>query len=518
MRINAYIIRDYIRNLFVRSRILSERIARPLSSFEILDRQREFSKSKLYLSPAALPLEPGQIPEGTVLMLLGRPDEKLTAARLDLLWTEDPVSLPELINAVSDVFSRFCSWSEELQQCLYAEDPLQALGDCGLPYLHNPVGLYTRSFYILRYHESIKAPQYMFFQPEDRENYILEDSINQLVLDQEFLHSWDASGPTIYPDSNYNGRCLFQNIRVEGKYSLRLVVTEFDSPFRDSDFPILDYVVSFYEQLFKLRKDIRLHIHPQYLDESLMDCLLRRPLDPVRFQISLDSMRWKEDDTYFCCDILPVMDSRLGSLDAACVRLESNLANSVALVVQDHILLLCNLSRSGREKEDILAELRVFFRENIFKVAVGRDFSDLTKLGDFYLQAKRTLEIGQRWLPSQWFFNAEDHILTYILAQATQELPFELLCPQGLLALMEYDAANNRSYTNVLKVYLECNMHPAEAIRKLFMQRQTFLYQLERIKSISGLNLDNPETRLHLLIAYKLRELWERGGKTPPPT
>ena len=199
-----------------------------------------------------------------------------------------------------------------------------------------------------------------------------------------------------------------------------------------------------------------------------------------------------------------MLDNQLGSLDTACVRLENIVSNSVALVVQDHILLLCNLTSSPKSKQEILSDLRELSRENIFKMAVSREFSPLTCLGACYLQAKRALEIALRYSPSVWFLSADEYALTYILTQATQELPSQLLCPQGLLTLMAYDNANGRNYAHVLRVYLECNMHIAETTRKLFLQRQTFLYQLERIKVISGLNLDDPDVRLHLLFSYKL--------------
>lgn len=506
MNINAYIIRDYIRNFSVRDRILSDRVNCPLHSFEILSKRRILSDDTIFIATPEMLPEPENIPAHTALMLLGKPNEQLLSTKADILYTEDPVSIPELVNALSAVFARFHDWAIEMQQCLYLPDPLQALGDHSLPYLRNPMGLYTRSFYIVRYYEQQKPIQYMYFRPDERESYILEDTINLLMLDPVFLGTWDVKGPAIFPDSTVNTRSLYQNINSEGKYSIRLVVTEVDSPIRDSDYPILNYVVSLFEQLLRFRDDIQINLHPRYLDESLTDCLMNRPVNINKFQASLDNMKWSIRDTYFCCDILSVLDNRLGSLDTACIRLENNVANSVALVVQDHILLLCNLSRGERTKQDILADLRVFFRENIFKVAVSREFSDLMHLREYYLQAKRALEIGQQRTPSRWFFDAEDYILTYILTQAAREFPFKLLCPQGLLTLMEYDAANNRDYTNVLKVYLECNMHTAEAVRKLYMQRQTFLYQLERIKTISGLNLDDRETRLHLLIAYQLRD------------
>lgn len=504
MDINAYLIRDYIRGLTMRGRILSPRERCSLRTFSVYSRGRVLCQDTAYLvCPDAMP-DPSAVPEHTVLILSKKPADSLLNTKADILYTEEPVTLAELVNAVAAVFFNFHELTIRLQSCLYHPDPLQALGDCTLSYLRNPMGLYTRSFFVVRYFEQPKPQQFMYFQPSDRESYVLEENISLLMLDPLFLESWNATGPTIFPDSTHDGRCLFQNIRVEGKYTIRLVISEVETPLRDSDYPILDHLAGFYEQLFRLRDDIQINLHPQYLDIALIDCLTGKSYDVSKLQAALRRIQWQVSDTYFCCDIQSMLDNQLGSLDTACVRLENIVSNSVALVVQDHILLLCNLTSSPKSKQEILSDLRELSRENIFKMAVSREFSPLTCLGACYLQAKRALEIALRYSPSVWFLSADEYALTYILTQATQELPSQLLCPQGLLTLMAYDNANGRNYAHVLRVYLECNMHIAETTRKLFLQRQTFLYQLERIKVISGLNLDDPDVRLHLLFSYKL--------------
>ena len=42
--------------------------------------------------------------------------------------------------------------------------------------------------------------------------------------------------------------------------------------------------------------------------------------------------------------------------------------------------------------------------------------------------------------------------------------------------------------------------------RKLYLQRATFLYQLQRILEISGLKLDDHKVRLELLIAFEIMD------------
>lgn len=80
----------------------------------------------------------------------------------------------------------------------------------------------------------------------------------------------------------------------------------------------------------------------------------------------------------------------------------------------------------------------------------------------------------------------------------------EALVPNGLNRLMLYDRKNNRHFTKALQVYLRENMHISDTIKKLYMQRATFLYQLKRIQEISGLKLDDSKIRLELLIVFEI--------------
>jgi hypothetical protein len=46
-----------------------------------------------------------------------------------------------------------------------------------------------------------------------------------------------------------------------------------------------------------------------------------------------------------------------------------------------------------------------------------------------------------------------------------------------------------------------------ETAEALFVHRNTLLYRMERIREISGLDLDNPETRLSIQLALRANRL-----------
>ena len=506
--INAYIIRDYIRGVTVRSRILSGVNTCQLCRFVMYQKKIHLRPDTVYIADAKNITDAILISGHGCLLLSGPPSESLLARNLDIIYTEERVELSALVNALSELFFSFHEWGGKLVSTFGSADPLQELGDLCLPYFRNPIGLYTRSFYIMRYHEKPMPGVTPCFIPSDRENYHTDNTINLLLLDRNFEKTWETTLPHIFQGETADDRCLYQNIKTEGQNLLRLVVCEYYSPIADSDYALLSFVVSCYEKLFMFREDLRISRHASDVEKRFRELLSPHPPRMEALLPVLGLLNWSANDTFFCAVVHSPLDKRIESMDAACIRLEIRIPNSLAMIMEEHIFLICDVSRGEQTKQEILENLTVFIRENLLKVSVSADFSDIQQLRLHYLQAQATMDVGQKNSPTQWVFQAENYILPYIYSQCTRELPATMLCPQGLLALIEYDQEKGRDYTYALKVFLECDMRIAPTIRRLYRQRQTFMYQLERIKAISGLDLDDPETKFHLLLQLSLDESW----------
>ncbi|MCD8198083.1 MAG: helix-turn-helix domain-containing protein [Lachnospiraceae bacterium] len=143
-------------------------------------------------------------------------------------------------------------------------------------------------------------------------------------------------------------------------------------------------------------------------------------------------------------------------------------------------------------------------REFMLRAGISIEFQDLARLPYYFNQASIALDLGSRYDSTLWSYRFEHYMLSYVAEQCMQELDAEALCPIGLLKLREYCREKGRDYDVTLRIFLENNMSIANTIRKIHMQRATFLYQLNKIQKIMGVDLQNYETRLQLMIAYQL--------------
>jgi DNA-binding PucR family transcriptional regulator len=76
-------------------------------------------------------------------------------------------------------------------------------------------------------------------------------------------------------------------------------------------------------------------------------------------------------------------------------------------------------------------------------------------------------------------------------------------------ALAEHDRSRNGNLMETLRAYLEMGEQQAAA-RRLKVHPNTLRYRLDRIREITGLELEDPETRLNLSVALRVHTLLGR--------
>ena len=95
----------------------------------------------------------------------------------------------------------------------------------------------------------------------------------------------------------------------------------------------------------------------------------------------------------------------------------------------------------------------------------------------------------------------------YRLIFAAADLPeLASLRDEALAALLAYDARHSANLVGTLHAFLDANGGPKEAAAALGVHRNTVLYRLDRIREVTGADLDDAETRLRLHLAVTVHQ------------
>lgn len=505
MLINLYMLRDFL-PFDAGAHLIADPVERTLRIAAISSMDSVQRDTLYILTPSDY--VPGKVPLGTRLFFTEEPPPDPSLNELEYLYCLEPADRVGVLQTVYGVFQQFNDWELALLRALNQEDALQALGDCSLDMLRNPAGLYTASFFILRFWEKRRPGYTPLYQPEDRGTYIEEDSVNELLLSSRFVQSWYTTGPQLFPAMDgQNFSCLYENISLYGKNLARIVVNDETFPFRDSDFPILDFFSQFIRHALEADRTPYLTSHPPFLDETLLQLASGKPYDEGTLISAILAFGWKPEDSFVCARVNAPQDQSIGSIRHACMRLEAMLKGCCVLKTNEDIMMLVNLRTVGQTRDQVICSLPYLQREYLMKISYSYEFSGIQQLPVYYIQAGIAMEYGQKEDPHIWTYRFENYALCYCLRNASGRLDARSLCHPGLVKLLDYDRERGRNFSNTLRVYLENNMSVTQTIRKIYLQRASFQYQLQKIQEITDANLDDFETRLHILLSFRILDM-----------
>lgn len=507
MKLNLYVIADYLKGFSFKTQYADPVLEGLLQGILLFTPGMELKTDQLYLTLA------GDLPEALPddrhysIICIGLPPAVYLHSTINLLYLDTDASLISLFNAIEIIFQTFSQWEEALQAIFFQKKSIKALCETSLFIFENPISVYTSDLRLICYAEKEKPDHLMLFETSDTEKYMGIDDINALKIDSEFIETIKSYEPTMFPKDTFGYRILLENLRIEDIYVARICISETDRPIKNSDFFLIQKL-SFYSELCLRDHDHRhYNNHPQEFDHLLFELLANHEVDLNLLKKYLQYYHWSNSDSYFCCQ-LPISSYEKSVLttNALSFELSANINESCVIEFENAIVLLINLTRSSKTRNQHLANLAYFIREGIIKAGVSNAFHDFSKLGCYYQQSKIAYQIGSVYDDTLWCYRFENYALRFLIDRSSEGYDPEVLCVSELLLLREYDKQRNRNYCEVLKVYLENNMSIAKTIRILFLQRATFLYQLKRITEISGLNLSDYQTRLHLMLSFEILE------------
>ncbi len=467
----------------------------------ITDRLTEIPGKILFGEPASFPRDL----KDKAIISFGRLPEELAVHNTLLIFPGDS-DRSAIYQEIELLFTRYEEWDESLHRALVERKSIQHMLELSTVILENPIYVHDRNFALLgsvNMHKDQNGWEY----DQRNQQYILSlEIMNDYKLDEEYQATMSIDGPDIFSDTIFGYRILYRNLRTEGAWYGRLCVNELKRKFRKSDFALLSHLS---DMLLMSLEMGHAHVSPntRELENAFLKLIASGSLEKTPLFNTLVQYGWDTEDEFFCAVLqTEYRDVRTNAIAYTCRKLYDMFPYSCIFSYHDKIVLVVNTSRGHLTIHEFASQLAVFLREGLFRAgisSVGRDFSHL---GDYYKQALEVYDLGSQKDPSFWQYCFDDYVLPYIFRQSIRELPAPLLCRKELFLLQKYDEEHRTDFFKTLKVYLEQNMNISHTSEALIIHRSTLLYRLERIQTLTGMNLNTPKLRFSLLYSYYLME------------
>ncbi len=148
------------------------------------------------------------------------------------------------------------------------------------------------------------------------------------------------------------------------------------------------------------------------------------------------------------------------------------------------------------------------------RVAVGGPCVEPCEYPRSYRQAQLALRMQVATGSPEQVTVFDDLGIYQLLSQISDMSTVDKFIHRWLGALISYDATKDAQLVDTLSAYLECGGNYDLTAKALSLHRSTLRYRLQRIREMSGHELNDPDTRFHLQLAtrawttvHALREL-----------
>ncbi|MFN8525219.1 MAG: helix-turn-helix domain-containing protein [Chloroflexota bacterium] len=122
-------------------------------------------------------------------------------------------------------------------------------------------------------------------------------------------------------------------------------------------------------------------------------------------------------------------------------------------------------------------------------------------------EAEQALSLGRRMPGRGGAVHIADLGIHRLLAPLVGTDALEGFRVVQLGALEAYDGENNTDLVGTLRAYYAARGSPTLTARALHLHRNSLMYRLQRIRDVTGTDPDEPETRLSLEVALRVRDL-----------
>jgi purine catabolism regulator len=164
------------------------------------------------------------------------------------------------------------------------------------------------------------------------------------------------------------------------------------------------------------------------------------------------------------------------------------------------------LSRALKQLTDsVMQRIKHEYADARLTIGIGRPVNSLAEWRGSYQEAIATQRIGLQWHIYQPLYFAD--LGVYRLLSLLLETPELRSFYRETLGELADEKYSNDDFIDTLEAFFEEHGNLSQTAIKLHVHRNTLLYRMERIEQIGGFDLDNPETRLAVFLALKIRRL-----------
>jgi hypothetical protein len=443
-----------------------------------------------------LPPEWLETEECCIICCNGSPPEYYNNSGCGLIVIDPSIPLIAVHNRVQFIFSLYQDWEDRLLKIVEKNGTLQELLDVSSLVVENLLCLTDQNINLLAVssrgkrinHDSLLLS--LFTQEANFQ--ALKAASKKITT---YCHKLDLKHVKNL-DESYE---LFFIDIFDGKINIgALSIHPTEHVLQDHDHQLLEILSSYVQTLLLRPSQVEGRSFINLL-ESLLSGLPVKEGEIARLEAVLD---FGHKDSYRCIAIQPPLDVVTKNGNYLRRRFQLEVPAAIALIHEGFLIGVINETKAGWDSKIFYQLVTTWLGKMDFVAGASDSFCNLTELKEYYQEARAAIMFAN---PNdsrvRTFADCWD---SYVLANCTGGLPAKLLFLPGFQRVIEYNKTSSVDYVETLRVWLEEGRNDSRAAARLFISRNSFLCRRERLISLLGDNLDDPEERFRLSLCLRL--------------
>ena len=188
-------------------------------------------------------------------------------------------------------------------------------------------------------------------------------------------------------------------------------------------------------------------------------------------------------------------------------RLISALHRGLIVPQGEELLVIAETSSpASRQSGDVVA-METFLAEMELYAGASDPFLDMNDLMAYYTEARMAGRFVHEIPEHSRIHFFADYRLPFLLSSCVYAVPNATFLPPELALVFDYNRTAAVDYVKTLQVFFEEGGNTAACARRLGISRNTLLPRLERLRTLLGSDLADPQERFLLELCLKLKAM-----------
>lgn len=383
----------------------------------------------------------------------------------------------------------------------------QQLVDLGYEILGNPFAIndYSgKTIAIIRVPGAEDDPQWHELSIQ---GYNSTDFISYYLNQEKLIQKMnETSFPIFWKDRRIKYRRILGKIEARGKQLGTIGVIEFNRPFEERDLALVDVYCKALSA--EMQKDKFVQSAKGLMYESFIKDLLdgvitdsQEIMERIK-HIGLDL----KNNIYIMTIDITEFDNTYQSLSQIRNLLENMIDNSKAIIYNNYIVAIVSCNNETYMKDFLLPKIREFLNKDRMSAGMSRSFENAEHLRVHYRQSLEALQLGRHLNKDGPLFSYADYTVSHMISLCARHSELPMCCHPKVIELMEYDRENNSVFTKTLYAYIINLRNMSDAANASSLHRNTMTYRVEKIRELTGMDLEDNELLFQLYLSFKVLE------------